>query len=108
MIFFCNIQICEVTFKNKINESRTEFLASSIFEKIYKSKPLKNKDETKTSVDPHNHNWPNGKKWFTCYVCVCVCVCAGKGGGGNFTPYWSSLYNSEKVKAVTLAFCRIQ
>ena len=68
MIFFCNIQICEVTFKHKINESRTEFLASWIFEKIYKSKPLKNKDETKTSVDPHNHNWPNGKKWFTCYV----------------------------------------
>ena len=83
MIFFCNIQICEVTFKNKINESRTEFLASSIFEKIYKSKPLKNKDETKTSVDPHNHNWPNGKKWFTCYVCVCVCVCVCAGGGGG-------------------------
>ena len=31
------------------------------------------------------------------------------GGGWNFTPCcWFSLYNSERVKAVTLAFFRIQ
>ena len=93
MIFFCNIQICEVTFKHKINESRTEFLASWIFEKIYKSKPLKNKDETKTSVDPHNHNWPNGKKWFTCYVCVCV----RGGGGGGGVRFLDFFYSTNSV-----------
>ena len=28
--------------------------------------------------------------------------------GGNFTPCWFSVNNSEKVKAVALAFCSIQ
>ena len=30
------------------------------------------------------------------------------GAGSNFTPCWFSFNNSETVKAVTLAFCRIQ
>ena len=34
-----------------MKESRTEILASSIFEKICQSKPLKDKDETKTFVE---------------------------------------------------------
>ena len=43
-------------------------------------------------------------------VCVCVCVCVYvcvRKGGILASPYLFSLYNSEKVKAVTLAFFSI-
>ena len=69
---------------------------------FYRTPPVAVSDESKTRFSPHVRYMfqqeISAKFVFLTLIWV----------GGNFTQCWFSLYNSEVVKAITLAFCSIQ
>ena len=69
---------------------------------FYRTPPVAVSDESKTRFSPHVRYMfqqeISAKFVFLTLIWV----------GVNFTHCWFSLYNSEVVKAITLAFCSIQ